>query len=411
MGSVRSRGDYLSGLRPSSSFFRLDVRSVVSSAFNMVNITRQCVIALGAVSAVQALDKSLRIGSGGRTIHHFLREIESNPFELARRDLEARDINPEKLYPKQYFDIPVDHFPDNPKYAPHTNRTFKNRYWFDDSHYKPGGPVIILQSGETNALSRLPYMQNGILALLAEATNGMAVVLEHRYYGYSFPTRYLTTKDLRFLTTEQALADEVYFAQNIVFPGHEDKNLTSYTTPYISYGGSYPGAFSAFLRVKYPDVFWGSIASSGVTKAIYNYWEYFAPIAEYGPAFAMKTHRMFTQMIDNILIGKSDNQTLRTELKTAFGLPNVTHDADFANQLASGLSWWQELNWCVFLPRSSPADKLTRKLGILRSAIQNSTGTQAISRAPMSCTQQRSRSAQRLLSCWRLRASPPTRLW
>jgi hypothetical protein len=204
----------------------------------------------------------------------------TNPNELDRRtQLWARDVDPETLYPKRYFDIPVDHFPNEPKYEPHGKHTFKNRYWFDDSHYKPGGPVIVLQSGETNGLNRLVYMQNGILAQLAEATGGMSVVFEHRYYGYSFPTHNLTTEDLRFLTTEQAMADQAYFAQNVVFPGHEDKNLTSYTTPWITYGGSYAGAFVAFLRVKYPDIFWGAISSSGVTKAIYNYWQYYEPVS------------------------------------------------------------------------------------------------------------------------------------
>ena len=123
-------------------------------------------------------------------------------------------------------------------------------------------------------------MQKGILAQLAEATHGVSVVFEHRYYGDSFPTDDLSTENLRFLTTEQALADEAYFALNIVFPGLEDKDLTSNTTAYISYGGSYSGAMSAFLRVKYPDIFWGSISSSGVTKAIYDYWQYYSPVSQ-----------------------------------------------------------------------------------------------------------------------------------
>jgi hypothetical protein len=189
------------------------------------------------------------------------------------------------------------------------------------------------------------YIQKGILRILAKATGGMSVVIEHRYYGYSFPTRYLTTKDLRFLTTEQAMADEAYFAQNIKFPGYEDVDLTSKSTPWISYGGSYAGAFSAFLRVKYPDIFWGSISSSGVTKAIYDYWAYYEPVSHYGPQFCIATQKMFTHMVDNILIGKADNTELVQKLKSLFGMPNVTHTPDFANQLAQGVAWWQDLNW------------------------------------------------------------------
>lgn len=255
-----------------------------------------------------------------------------------------RDIDPEKLYPTQKIDIPIDHFQNESKYAPHKSGTFENRYWFDSSHYKPGGPVIILQGGETDGSGRLVYMQKGILAQLAEATNGMSVVLEHRYYGKSFPTNDLSTKNLRFLTTEQALADEAYFAQNIVFPGFENQDLTSNTTAYISYGGSYAGAFSAFLRVKYPDVFWGSISSSGVTKAIYDYWQYYEPAAEYGPQFCIATQKLFTDMVDNILT-KGGEKGMEKKLKKLFGLQDVSHTPDFTNQLAQGMGWWQSLNW------------------------------------------------------------------
>ena len=164
--------------------------------------------------------------------------------------------------------MPVDHFHNDSQYAPHSSKTFNNRYWFDASHYKKGGPVIVLQSGETDATSRLPYLQKGIVAILAKATNGIGVILEHRYYGESFPTADLTTKNLRFLTTEQALADQAYFSQNIKFAGMEHMDLTSNSTAHIAYGGSYAGAFVAFLRKVYPNVYWGAISSSGVTEAI-----------------------------------------------------------------------------------------------------------------------------------------------
>lgn len=261
--------------------------------------------------------------------------------KLLKRD----DIDPELLYPTHNFTIPVDHFHNETKYEPHSHGTFHNRYWFDASHYSPGGPVIILQSGETDATGRLVYMQKGILAELAEATHGIAVVFEHRYYGASFPTPDLSTENLRFLTTQQAMADEAYFAQNIKFPGLEKYgDLTSKTTAYLSYGGSYSGAFSAFLRVQYPDVFWGSISSSGVTKAIWDYWAYFEPIATYGPQDCIATQKDIIHIVDNILIGKK-NSTLTQQLKDAFGLGNVTYDDDFAGILGFGIENWQSLNW------------------------------------------------------------------
>ena len=245
-------------------------------------------------------------------------------------------------------------------YEPHSSETFKNRYWFDASHYKKGGPVIILQSGETDATTRLPYLQKGILAMLAQATNGIGVVFEHRYFGESFPTANLTTKNLRFCTVDQAMADQVYFSQNIIFPGMEHINLTSHTTAHLTYGGSYAGAFVAFLRKLYPEVYWGAISSSGVTEAICkfhlllfgrmatnetkdNYWEYNEPIREYGPPACIANQQKLINVVDTILMRNISSQ--RTALKTAFGMEKLTYDDDFANVLSYTVSSWQSRNW------------------------------------------------------------------
>jgi hypothetical protein len=143
------------------------------------------------------------------------------------------------------------------------------RYWFDSTYYKPGGPVIVLCSGESSGTGRLPFLQKGIVYDLAKTTNGVGVILEHRYYGKSWPTANLSTESLRFLTTDQSMADTADFAKNIVFPGLEQYNLSSSSTPWIAYGGSYAGAYVAFLRKLYPEIFFGAISSSGVTEAIW----------------------------------------------------------------------------------------------------------------------------------------------
>lgn len=220
---------------------------------------------------------------------------------------------------------------------------FNLRYYFDASHYKQGGPVIVLQGGETSAAGRLPYLQKGIVAQLAEATGGIGVILEHRYYGTSFPTANLSTESLRFLTTEQALADQAYFAQNIVFPGLESMNLTAPGTPYIAYGGSYAGAFVAFLRIQYPDLYWGAISSSGVTEAIYDFWEYYEAVRKYGPPDCIDTQTKLINVMDNIL--RSGNNNTINQFKGAFNASSITYNDDFANMVSYSLGYWQSRNW------------------------------------------------------------------
>lgn len=254
----------------------------------------------------------------------------------------TRDL--QDLYPARTLQVPVDHFHNDSIYEPHSDETFALRYWFDASHYKKGGPVIVLQGGETSGLGRLPFLQKGIVAQLAQATHGLGVILEHRYYGESYPTPDFSTENLRFLTTDQALADMAYFAQHVVFEGLEDKDLTSPKTPYIAYGGSYAGAFVALLRKLYPDVYWGAISSSGVPEAIYDYWQYYEAHRLFAPQDCVVATQKLTHMVDNILIGKAETEYVQ-RLKTAFGLGNLTRSDDFANTLSFGIAGLQGLNW------------------------------------------------------------------
>lgn len=225
-----------------------------------------------------------------------------------------------------------------------TNATFNLRYWFDASHYQQGGPVIVLQSGETSGVGRLPYLQKGIVSILANVTGGLGVILEHRYYGTSFPLPDLSTESLRFLTTDQALADMAYFARNVKFEGLEDLDLTAPNVPYIAYGGSYAGAFVAFLRKLYPDVYWGAISSSGVTEAVYNYWQYYEAARLYAPGDCATNTEKLTNVVDNILIGKNGTDYVQ-QLKDVFGLGNITRSDDFANAISGGIAGLQNTNW------------------------------------------------------------------
>ncbi|KAL5423281.1 hypothetical protein PMIN04_004064 [Paraphaeosphaeria minitans] len=247
-------------------------------------------------------------------------------------------------YPAYNLTIPIDHFKNSSRYEPHSDGTFNNRYWFDASHYKPGGPVILFMAGEASGDYRFPLLDKGIMYQLASAHNGIGVILEHRYYGTSFPFKNIATADARFLTTEQSLADAAYFARNVKFPELESQNLTSSNAPWIVYGVSYSGGQSAFLRKLYPDVFWGGISSSGVTEAIIDFWQYFEPVRNYGPADCIWTQQFITDVVDKIFID-SKNATLKGQFKTFFNYDTTAIDQNFVSTLYSGLYSWQSRNW------------------------------------------------------------------
>ena len=94
----------------------------------------------------------------------------------------AAEAVPNRVTPKfraQTFTQPLDHFRNT------TDATFQQRFWVNARHYKPrpGAPVIVIDGGETSGEDRLPFLDTGIADLLARATGGVGVVLEHRYYG------------------------------------------------------------------------------------------------------------------------------------------------------------------------------------------------------------------------------------
>jgi hypothetical protein len=247
-------------------------------------------------------------------------------------------------YPEYNLSVPIDHFHNDTKYEPHSDGFFNLRYWFDAQFYKPGGPVFVLSAGETSGVGRLPFLEKGIVYEIAKATGGVGVILEHRYYGTSVPVKDFETKSLRFLTTEQALADTAYFAKNVVFEGLEDVDFSPDSTPWIAYGGSYAGAFVAFLRVTYPDVFYGAISSSGVPQAIWDYWEYFEAVRNFGPPTCVETTGKVINVVDNILLNKTNAKYI-PQLKKVFGLSGVSDDKDFAASISSGQYDLQSYNW------------------------------------------------------------------
>ena len=158
-------------------------------------------------------------------------------------------------YPASRIEIPIDH------YNASDTRTYSNRYWINSKYYRLGGPVFYFDGGEQNAHPLVPYFLYeaagpSSVMTLARRFNGLAVIFEHRFYGdpkygsFPFPMKANGLAEggysaYKYLTTEQALQDPVYFAHNFEPPGLEKywSLLKPEYTPWIWLGGSYPGNF------------------------------------------------------------------------------------------------------------------------------------------------------------------------
>ena len=161
-----------------------------------------------------------------------------------------------------WFDQVVDH------YDYRAAEYFKQRYWVVKDYFNPRiGPVFLYICGEW-VCSGVPELRAWI-AVLAQQTQGMILVLEHRFYGDSLPfgKESFSVENMRLLNSEQALRDLAYFAEQV-----EAKQLYGVTNnPWISVGGSYPGGLSAWFRYKYPHIVIGALASSAVVNAIEDF--------------------------------------------------------------------------------------------------------------------------------------------
>lgn len=101
----------------------------------------------------------------------------------------------------------------------------------------------------------------GFLWEIAPLFGALVVFPEHRYYGDSMPyasqeNAYKNRDSLSFLTAEQALADFVVLITAL------KRNLSAEASPVVLFGGSYGGMLAAWMRLKYPHISIGALASS-----------------------------------------------------------------------------------------------------------------------------------------------------
>jgi len=93
----------------------------------------------------------------------------------------------------------------------------------------------------------------------------------------------MSTDNLKYLTSEQALADLAYFRNYLAAakPGSDKASTPSLNlkasaadSKFVAFGGSYPGNLAAWVKIKYGSLFVGTVASSAPVYAEYNYEQY-----------------------------------------------------------------------------------------------------------------------------------------
>ncbi|KAG1770253.1 peptidase S28 [Suillus occidentalis] len=225
------------------------------------------------------------------------------------------------------FDQLIDH--DNPVLG-----TFQQRYWMNWEFYEPGGPIILMTPGESNADGYVGYATNdSINGLIAQQQSGAAIIIEHRFFGFSNPYDNLTSQSLALLTIQQAIDDLVYFATTANLPMPGGNAVKPGQAPWILIGGSYAGALTSWTMT--------SIELLLSSSKLSDYYDYFTPIREYMPQNCSSDVQAVIAYLDQ-MYAANDTAGIKT-LQESFALGALDHVGDFATALQYNLWDWQSL--------------------------------------------------------------------
>jgi len=234
----------------------------------------------------------------------------------------------------------VDHF------AANDLRTFAQRYWVDSSSVRAGtaahAPVIYSICGESTCS---PSQGSAVMSRVRRL-GAHLVVLEHRYYGRSQPFSDLSTENLRYLSTPQAIEDLASLQRFLM----ETQNFKG---PWIAVGGSYAGSLAAFYQLKHPELVAGAWSSSGPVRAKANFEEYDRHVALVAGPACLARIQAAVKEVEALLA----NPTSALEVKRLFGATEITHDVDFlyvmADMVAAAVQYGFQRTFCGALEKTT----------------------------------------------------------
>ncbi|TXG59762.1 hypothetical protein EZV62_014335 [Acer yangbiense] len=261
-------------------------------------------------------NQPLRLTMGQNQQNHrasSLRLAEDNVDGNAKMDTKLIDLNMKPQRTHEQGSNNQDH------------RRFKQRYYEFLDYFRPSdGPIFLEICGE----SACNGIANDYINVLAKKFGAAVVSLEHRYYGKSSPFKSLTTENLRYLSSKQALFDLAVFRQHYQESLNLKLNKANVENSWFVFGVSYSGALSAWFRLKFPHLTCGSLASSAVVQAVYNFTEFDQQIGESAGTECKTALQETTALVEQRL------QSNGKALKTLFGAAELDIDGDFLYFLA-----------------------------------------------------------------------------
>ncbi|CAF0829046.1 unnamed protein product, partial [Brachionus calyciflorus] len=211
----------------------------------------------------------------------------------------------------------VDHF----NYDSNQQDYFQQRYIIFDKYFKGKGSPIMFCTGYEADIVDLCH-ENFFAWQLSEKHGALVVFAEHRYFGESLPFGNNSHKYPfhKYLNVDQTLKDYANVIKSI-----KSKTPNAENSPVIAFGGSYGGMLAAWIRIKYPHLVEGSLASSAPVSQTncYDYARIVTDIMRNSSKNCPNVINKLWKIIDNI--SKSED-----------GLKKLTNYFKLCNQINSG---------------------------------------------------------------------------
>jgi lysosomal Pro-X carboxypeptidase len=220
-----------------------------------------------------------------------------------------------KMYAMQF----LDHFG-------WRTETFQERVFVYDKWFTPGqGPIFFYTGNEADVT--LFANLTGLMWENAQEFGALVVFAEHRFFGDSLPCEGGFQQCGDYLSTDQAMADYASLIESL----YARYNATST----VVFGGSYGGMLAAWMRMRYPALVDGAIASSapiGCLNDTYKGESYWAVVSRdataaggSAPQCAQNVNSILKTAMDMIASGDVAQQQA---VQKAFQLCELPQDAN-----------------------------------------------------------------------------------
>ncbi|KAJ8962944.1 hypothetical protein NQ314_005661 [Rhamnusium bicolor] len=217
------------------------------------------------------------------------------------------------------------------------------RYYVNDEYFNStaNNVVFLYIAGEGQASTG--WMTSGAWIETAKKYGAILFQLEHRFYGQSHPFSRLelrkeksqqqfvvethlcndrigdlSTENLRYLSSEQALGDLATFITAM----NKEHNFAS-DVKWILFGGSYAGSLAAWLRQKYPHLVQGAMSASGPLFAQLDFPEYLQVVADDLAAYSQECVNVVKEAVHQL-----DDLLNNSEYDNITGLFNLCDDIE-----------------------------------------------------------------------------------